>query len=602
MKRVIVLLSAVALVATAVGIDAPRFSNAAFTSTSSNAPSTVSASSDWTPPVVSLAQPASPLTGSATLTATAADPESGIASVVVEYALAGSTSAWTRLCTLTTSPYSCAFDTRQVADGTYEVRATATDMAGYSATSEVVRVVVANAFAVVLASPGDAVGGTVALATTLRNAGTTTYSVRVEYAIAGSGNWKTLCTNLSSPYTCSWNTTSLASDFYDLRSVAVSGGFSVTSGAVLDVLVDNTAPTVTMANPGSPLSGFVTFTATATDTGSGVAKVDVQYAVSGSTTFTTLCSVTTAPYSCSVNTASLANGTYTVRAVATDSVGNLTTSATVTNRVIDNTLSSVSLADPGQNVRGTVTLTANAAAGSGIASVTIQRAPAGGTTWTTICSTTASPYSCVWNSASVADGLYDFRAVLVDGLGKTTISATVSSRRIDNIVLRGADIQAVNGSGTNGRLDAGDIITYTFSEAVSLPTVSPGWNGSSLAVSVRLRDGNLVGSSGSNDSIDVLRTGSQVNLGSVNLRSNFISTERTAVFSGTMTASTATVGGVSVTVVRITLGSVTSGGNVRTSTAPVAAIWSPSALVTDSFGNVCSTAPVTESGTADRDF
>lgn len=602
MKRVIVLLSAAALLAMAVGIDAPRFSNAAFTSTSSNAPSTVSASSDWTPPVVSLTQPASPLTGTATLTATAADPESGIASVAIEYVLAGSTSAWTRACTLTTSPFTCPFNTRLVADGTYDVRATATDNAGYSATTDAVRVVVANAFTVVLATPGDIVRGTVALTTNLFNAGSIAYFVRVEYAAAGSGNWKTLCNNLTSPYACSWNTATFASDYYDLRSVAVSGGSSFTSEVVVDVLVDNTAPTVTMANPGSPLSGFVTFSAAATDSGSGVAKVDLQYAVSGSTTFTTFCSVTTAPYSCRFNTASLANGSYTVRAIATDSIGNVATSATVTNRVIDNTVSSVSLADPGTFLRGTISLSANAAAGSGIVSVTIQRAPAGGATWSTICSTTASPYSCLWNSASVADGLYDFRAVLVDGLGKTTTSATVSSRQVDNTVLRGADIQAVNGAGRAGRLDSGDVLTYTFAGTVSLSTVSPGWNGSSVAVSVRLQDGNLVGSSGSNDTVTVLRTGSQVNLGSVNLRSDFIRNERTAVFSGTMIASTTTVGGVTVTVVHITLGSVTSGGSLRTSSSLAAATWTPSALVTDSFGNACSTAPVTETGTADRDF
>lgn len=602
MKRVIVLLSAVALVAVAVGIDAPRFSSAAFTATSANAGSTLSASADWTPPTVSLAQPASPIKDSVTLTATAADAESGIATVTVEYLLAGSTSAWTRLCTFTSSPYTCAFNTRLVADGTYDLRAIATDQAGFSTTSTLVRTVVANAFSVVLTYPDDVVRGTVALATTLYNSGTTTYSVRVEYAVAGSGNWKTLCTNLSPPYTCSWNTTTFPSVYYDLRSVAVSGGSSFTSDAVLDVLVDNTAPAVTMINPGSPLSGFVTFSATATDAGSGVAKVDLQYALSGSTTFTNLCSVTAAPFSCRYDTTSLANNTYTVRAIATDVLGNVATSATVTNRVIDNTVSSVSIADPGAYLRGTVTLSANAAAGSGIVSVTIQRAPAGGATWTTVCSTTASPYSCAWNSATVSDGLYDFRAVLVDGTGKSTTSATVSSRQVDNTVLRGADIQAVNGTGTAGRLDSGDVITYTFADTVSLSTVSPGWNGSSLAVSVRLQDGNLLGAGGTNDSVDVLRTGSQVNLGSVTLRSDFIKNNKTAVFSGTMIASTATVNGVTVTVVRITLGPATSGGALKTSSSLVAVTWSPSALVADRFGTACSTAPVTETGTADRDL
>lgn len=601
MNRVVVFLVALAFVAVAVTVDAPGFTTAAFTSGSSNPASTVSASNDWTPPVVDLAQPASPINDIATFTATATDAESGIASVSLEYQVVGAAS-WIRLCTVNVAPYSCAFNTKLVADGSYDLRAIATDNAGLSTTSGVVSTTVANAFAVVLAHPGDVVRGTVSLATTLVNPGATTYTVRVEFAVAGSGNFKTLCNTLSSPYTCSWNTTSLASELYDLRSVAVSGGSRFTSAIVADVLVDNVAPSVALVNPGSPLSGFVSFSSTASDAQSDVARVDLQYAPSGSPTFTTLCSVTTAPYSCRFDTASLANGSYSLRAIATDVVGNTATSATMINVIIDNTVSSVSLADPGAFLRGTVSLAANAAAGSGIVSVTIQRARAGETTWTTVCSISASPYGCTWNSATVPDGHYDFRAVLLDGAGKTTISTPVANRQVDNTLLRGADIQAVNAHGTAGRLGSGDVISYTFTETISLATVLPGWNGSATAVSVRLQDGNIVNAGDSNDFVDVQRSGSQVNLGSVNLRSNFIRKNSTAVFAGTMTASTATVNGVAVTVVRVTLGSIATGGFLRNSAALVAMSWSPSALVRDAAGNVSSTAPVAETGALDRDF
>lgn len=601
MNRVVVVLAAMALLAVAVISDPPAFTTAAFTSGSSNVPSTVSASSDWTPPTVALAQPVSPVKDTVTITATASDAESGVASVSMSYRLVGA-STWTQLCTVSASPYSCAFNTKLVADGTYDLRAVATDNAGYSTTSSSVRTTVANALSVVLTYPGDVVRGTVALATTLSNQGSTTYTVRVEYALAGSGNFKTLCNSLTPPYTCSWNTTTFTNDYFDLRSVAVSGGSSVISAAVIDVLVDNAAPSVALANPGSPLSGFVTFSTASTDAGSGVARVDTQYAPSGSSSFITFCSMTASPYSCRFDTASLANGTYTFRSVATDAVGNTATSTAVANIVVDNTVSSVSLADPGAFLRGTVSLTADAAAGSGIVSVTIQRAPAGSSAWTTICAVTASPYGCTWDSATVSDGLYDFRAVLVDGAGKTTISAPVGNRQVDNTLLRGADIQALNATGTAGRLDVGDILTYTFTDAVSLSTVSPGWNGSALAVSVRLQDGNILGAGSANDFVDIQRTGSRVNLGSVNLRSDFIKNNKTAVFAGTMIASTTTVNGVTVTVVRVTLGALASGGSLRTAAALVAMSWTPSALVTDQFGNTSSSAPVAETGTLDRDF
>jgi len=57
-----------------------------------------------------------------------------------------------------------------------------------------------------------------------------------------------------------------------------------------------------------------------------------------------------------------------------------------------------------------------------------------------------------------------------------------------------------------------------------------------------------------------------------------------------------------VTVVRVTLGSIATGGFLRNSAALVAMSWSPSALVRDAAGNVSSTAPVAETGALDRDF
>ena len=96
---------------------------------------------------------------------------------------------------------------------------------------------------------------------------------------------------------------------------------------------DAVAPSgVTIADPGSPLRGTVTLSGTATDTGSGVASVRMQIAPAGTSTWSTACTDTTAPYSCSVDTTSIADGLYDVRALATDVAGNTATSAVVANR------------------------------------------------------------------------------------------------------------------------------------------------------------------------------------------------------------------------------------------------------------------------------
>jgi Big-like domain-containing protein len=84
--------------------------------------------------------------------------------------------------------------------------------------------------------------------------------------------------------------------------------------------VDHTAPSVSLADPGSPLSGPVTLVPSADDgTGSGIATLIVQRSPSGAGTWTTTAT--------NWNTSSVADGVYDLRARATDNAGNTATSA-----------------------------------------------------------------------------------------------------------------------------------------------------------------------------------------------------------------------------------------------------------------------------------
>lgn len=598
-QRLVVLLAS-ALVAAVAGL--PAFSTAAFTSTTTNAPSTVTAAVDWTPPTVSLRAPAVPTQGSVVLTADAADGETGVASVTIEH-LPANGSSWVPVCTATAAPYSCTWDTTRLADGTYDLRARATDRAGYAATSPTVRTTVANKLLVVLAEPAETVRGTVALSAAVYNAGTTSYSVRIEYSVAGSGSWRTICTDTTAPYSCAWSTTTLTNEEYDLRAVIPSGANNVvaTSAVVPDVLVDNEAPKVTMTDPGTPLSGTRTFQAVATDAVSGIGTVTLQAQRVGGA-WSDLCTVTAVPYSCRVDTTALPDGSYSFRAVATDAAGNVTTSAAVAGRVVDNTVSAVSVEDPGAFLTGRVTLRAAASSTAGVRSVTIQRAPAGTATWTDVCTTTVAPYTCDWDTTTVANALYDLRALLVDGTGVTTTSATVAGRQVDNLPLRGVDVQTANGGPLAGRPDTGDTLTLTYSQQVNLGTVSPGWTGDPLAVTLRLRDGNLLGLGNTGDTLDVQRSGSVVNLGSVVLNGDYLK-KNTATANATMSATTVSVNGATRTVVTVTLsGTPSSNGQLRTVTTGSTMVWTPSAAVQSLAGVATSAAPVTESGALDREF
>lgn len=580
---------------------APQVSSAAYVA-SSTATAQVSAAADWTPPSVSVVAPASAVKETVSIAVNASDGETGVRDVVVEYLAPGATS-WTAVCTDTTAPYACAWDTKVLGDGSYSLRARATDRAGYETTSEVVRTSVANKLYIELASPGDAVRGSVPLSVSVQNVGTLSHTVRVEYAVTGTTSWKTICTNLSSPYACTWNTSGVAAGDYDLRAVLVTGTTSTYSALVEEVAVDNTAPVVSMSDPGSPLSGSRTFTATATDAHSGVEQVVVQYAPSSSSTYRELCTITAEPWSCRVATATLADGSYSFRAVATDAAGNTATSVAVANRVVDNSVASVSVDVP-TPLTGTVVIGATASASAGVASVRIQYASSGSSTWRDLCTDTTAPYSCSWNTTTVADGLYDVRAILTDAAGRTTTSAVESGELVDNSPLRGIDVQTANGTGTVGRADAGDSVTYTYSTQIDTARVISGWNGTARAVTVRLRDGGVLLRSGSQDALDVLSGGATVNLGAVNLKQDYVKTLGTVQFNATMTAGTVVAAnGIVRSTVTLRLDSIASGSTrLRTVTTGAAMIWTPSASVTDLQGKACSTAAVTETGATDREF
>jgi hypothetical protein len=360
-----------------------------------------------------------------------------------------------------------------------------------------------------------------------------------------------------------------------------------------------------MTDPGSPLRGTVTLAATASDAASGIARVVIQLSANG-TSWQDACTVTAPPYSCRYATTALPGGSYSFRAVATDGAGNVTTSAVIAQRVVDNTVASVAMEDPGAFLSGTATLTATANSTAGVANVAIQMTVSGTTAWTTVCAPTAAPYSCAWNTRSVADGLYDFRAVLTDSAGKTTTSATVIQRRLDNRAVRGTDVQTASGGTTPGRLDAGDTMTFTYSTQMNPASIMAGWNGTAAPVTLRLRDGNLLSLGNAGDTVDVLVPGTStlVNLGSVNLKGDYVKNNKTSTFNATMTATTATVNGLPVTVVQVTLGSLLGGGALRTAPTTSAAtmVWTPSGAATDLGGSACSNALVTETGNLDREF
>jgi hypothetical protein len=168
--------------------------------------------------------------------------------------------------------------------------------------------------------------------------------------------------------------------------------------------------------------------------------------------------------------------------------------------------------------------------------------------------------------------------------------------------LRGADVQTANGAKTVGKMEKGDTLTFLYSQQVNLTTITAGWTGASLPVSVRVRDGGLVSLTGQDDTLDVSRSGSAVNLGSTNLKQDYVKAGRTVTANATMTASTVTTNGVVQTKVTLTLDTPSASSDVRTATVGANMVWTPSPAVTDLSGKPCSSFAAVEIGVLDLEF
>jgi hypothetical protein len=221
----------------------------------------------------------------------------------------------TPTCSGTFSPELAAFDANGLAagaafDGHYD---------RYASQAGVQYGTFSIAPSVTVTNPGTPVKKGITLSATATNCSGST-KVTFQYAPTGTSTWTTACNNQSSAtttFTCVWSPND---GTYDLQAIATDGGLSTTSAKVTGILVDGTAPSITITSPAdkATVSGSVAVTATVTDAGSGVNTVDISIG-------TAKCSATNTSgntWGCSVDTSALAPGSFTLTVTATDKAGN----------------------------------------------------------------------------------------------------------------------------------------------------------------------------------------------------------------------------------------------------------------------------------------
>ena len=246
---------------------------------------------------------------------------------------------------------------------------------------------------------------------------------RVEFSIrpASGGSYTALNTDQDSAWQCTLDTTRFGNGRYTLRARAFdrdSGGSAATVTRTVNISngtsgggTGNTPPAVSISAPanGATVGTSVSYAANATDS-NGIRQV--QFFLDGSTT--ALRTDTSSPYSGSVT---LAAGTHTLRAVATDNLGS-TSSSDVTFSVQSSTGGGgtgggtgpqVSITSPanGATVRGSISYAANASDSNGIRYVQFFLNNA--TSY--LRNDTAAPFSGTLNTATLSDGTHRLRAV-----------------------------------------------------------------------------------------------------------------------------------------------------------------------------------------------
>jgi len=180
------------------------------------------------PPSVSISTPAANTTVSGMVTTTAsATSTSGISSVTL-------TVDGGLLCTVTTSPYSCGWNSGNYANGSHAVSATARDSVGNSSTaSETVNVsnggdVTPPSVSITSPSPGTTVSGNVTITTSATdNVGVVSVDLYVDNVPAA--------TDIAAPFSFRWNTSHAGSGSHTLKAVAHDAAGNTGASALVTV-------------------------------------------------------------------------------------------------------------------------------------------------------------------------------------------------------------------------------------------------------------------------------------------------------------------------------------------------------------------------------
>ena len=345
--------------------------------------------------------------------------------------------------------------------GTYSLTARATDNIGNITDSAPVVLVVSASTAPTVALTNPANGSSYTVGTSLNlaaNAADSDGTISgVQFLVNGVPQGGV---DNAAPYAAPWTPTSVG--VYTITAQATDNTGNVTTSTPVSVTIGaNAAPTVVMTSPSIGLSfglgNFILLAASAGDSDGTVASV--QFFANG----LSLGTATAAPYNFSWRPT--VAGTYTVTALATDNVGNTTTSTPVSVTITSAAAPAVNVTNP---VAGTTYVVGNpipfvAGASGGNGPISQVQFFVNGVSLGT---DNASPYSANW--APLAPGTYNLLAVATDSAGISSNSPALT------IVISGnaPPTVAITSPASGTSVIGGTIVNFTAAAADADGTVT----------------------------------------------------------------------------------------------------------------------------------
>ena len=378
--------------------------------------------------------------------ANAADLQSGVTQVLFEYKTAAATT-WLTIGTDMAAPWQQPWNTTGLADGAYDLRATATNGAGATTQSAVVSVTVDNTKPAltppVLGTPNKGEVWQMGVSHVITwTAGAITdinllpNPVTLLLSSDGGTNFPvTIAAGLPNSGSFTWTPTGLVPGSNYLVKLEVkdkAGNSSSDVGNNTQFTLwnqDSTAPQVALTAPanGAFVTGAVPVTASASDPESGILSMTLWYSPTFGTWTQINGALTAPPYSLNWDTTTgVTDGPAKLKAKAKNGVG-LETESAIVNVTIDNSPPVVNLVQPanGTTIFGPASpllATANDVQ-SGVTEVKFWYAVSPCSTWTLIGAgaPTANPgeYGGSWNTAALADGPYCVKAEAKSGVALT---------------------------------------------------------------------------------------------------------------------------------------------------------------------------------------